>query len=483
MGWNVTIMDLSDTYYSSCSTFPARFEIISATVDNDFTALDDLYFKWEDELKNIGSGPAGERFAGLLSGFFYDNLRKLPLTDIARFMEEGGYLHDRFQERIILPSLKNSVPDVIGITIISHHQILPALELLIGLRRTFPDTLVVLGGNVVTRLKYSPAFAVLQQFADHLVLFQGESSFRQILQLVELYGVEKARHLLPSTSGDELIPPEIWPVPDFTGINWNQYAGVPTLPFVSTRGCYWGQCHFCSIPAGWAKNGYGGSATGEQTANQIAQMVGATGIPRIKFVDEAFPPAKVKTLAQNLVASSIPVEWEAYARIEPAWEDPSLLETAFRSGLRKLYFGLEQAPGPRRSLLNKNDKGDIRRLLDTCHKIGIRVHLFCMVGFPGTTREDALDTTRFLIEQQDRIDTADMVGFNLDRLSTIPGVRPIPSSGDDWRLTFPFEATQPGVMNESETMKLEYTCQEMLWDAVPRLLHPLYRLVGQWSNL
>src|SRR6202030_3210345 len=117
------------------------------------------------------------------------------------------------------------------------------------------------------------------------------------------------------------------------------------------------------------------------------------------------------------------------------------LEHAYSGGLRKLYVGLEQAPTTNRQVLNKNDKGDVVQIMKACKVAGIKLHLFCMVGHPGSSTEDAWATTNFLIDNQVLIDTADLVGFRLDRGTSVPGVQPVTnsSSKSDWQMSMRFE--------------------------------------------
>jgi hypothetical protein len=208
-----------------------------------------------------------------------------------------------------------------------------------------------------------------------------------------------------------------------------------------------------------------------------------TGIPRVKFVDEAVPPSKVRLLSKRLRELGGGIEWEGYARLETAFEDVAFLEEARAGGLRKLYFGLEQAPTSSRVVFGKNDRADSLRILHACYQAGIAVHLFCMVGHPGTSREDAEATLRFLLENESLVDTADLVGFRLDRGTKVPGVRPVPVNGSDWVMSMCYESTEAGVLSPEEVGELETACQETLWEAVPRLLHPLYRIVGHWETL
>jgi hypothetical protein len=480
--WEAYCLDLSAEFYSQFACAPSRADLTAASAAGDFDRLDEIYFGWEDELRRVGNELARTPFA-LLSGFDFSALSGEPLSEVEAFLRLRGTLFDQFYHNSVVPRLLASGAAVIGVTIASHHQIIPALRLLQIIRDEMPGALLVLGGNIITRLRQTTAFDVFRRLADQIVVYQGELAFERTLDMVETLGVRRARRELSSVAGDERIPHNKWPVPIFDGIDFDDIVGVPTLSYVSTRGCYWGRCSFCAIPAGWASGGYAGTAPAEFVFEQLQRMTSDTGVPRIKFVDEAIAPSKVRKLSALLAARRHIIEWEAYARLEPAWESPELLELAHAGGLRKLYFGLEQAPTTDRSILNKNDAGDIGRIMEACNTAGVKVHLFCMVGHPYSTVDDAWATTRFLIDHQELVDTADLVGFRLDRGTSVAGVRPQPNPRCDWETSLRFERENGSVLCLEQVNELEIMCQEALWEAVPRLLHPLYRIVGPWHTL
>jgi radical SAM superfamily enzyme YgiQ (UPF0313 family) len=311
-----------------------------------------------------------------------------------------------------------------------------------------------------------------------VVLYQGDLVIKRTIQLLTELGTKKARETLPRVAVDENVPYQSWAVPSFDGIALDKYIGTPAIPYVSTRGCYYGKCHFCAIPAGWSQSGYAGSAPADFVVEQLEQMSTETGIHCIKFVDEAIAPKKVAEISLSLSKRAVDVEWEGYARLEPAWENLDFLEKAYAGGLRKLYFGLEQAPTATRALFGKNDRGNPTGILRACERAGI--NLFCMVGHPGTTRKDAMTTVRFLEDNQHLVDTADLVGFRLDRGTVVPGVRPLPEISD-WSMSLRYEPATPGGLTIESVNELETECQEILWENLPRLLHPLYRVVGPWT--
>lgn len=475
----ITVWDLSLDYYNHRGCAPLLTEITQPATDGDYKRLDWLYFQWQDRYLPSQSGESG---FGLLSGFSFPVFQQLPLAEIAFRIQSGEETaYSSYYRERVLPRLSREAPQVIGLSIASSNQVVPAIELLICIREHLPETLLILGGNVVTRLRKSSAFQTFRAFVDQIVLFQGEIAFENLLKKVNLHGVRAARYKLRPIVSNEEVPLSTWPVPRFNGISLLSYPGIPVLPFVSTRGCYWGKYTFCTISAGWSSKGFGGSAPSEMIAPQIRQMAEETRIPRIKFVDEAFPPSKARHLSSMLKHSEKLIEWEAYARLESDWEDLDLLSSAYDSGLRKLYFGLEQASPTNRALFNKKDRGDVLSILNACHQVGIKIHLFCMVGLPGTTIVDAHTTVNFLIDHQDMIDTADLVGFRLDRGTSVPGVQPVPNQCD-WKISLDYTIASDGILPQLAIIELEQECQERLWESVPRLLHPLYRIIGPWDS-
>jgi len=208
-----------------------------------------------------------------------------------------------------------------------------------------------------------------------------------------------------------------------------------------------------------------------------------TGLSRVKFVDEAMPLSKTGPLCDELKRVGVKLEWEAYARLEEGWEDVTLLESARSQGLRKVYFGLEQVPSASRRFFGKKDSGNPHRILRACSQANVKVHLFCMVGLPKTSYEDAESTVAFLLENESLIDTADLVGFQFERGTSVSGIRPLPERAPDWAISLPYKPINDGVLSAEQVSELEVACQERLWESVPRLLHPLYRLVGHWDGV
>ncbi len=480
-GWNVTVHDLTRWYANHVGGVPTNGLLQSSVAEEDYQKLDSLYFAWEDHVASRASKTCAGRF-GLLSGFAFPELERLELPDIMNEVHRATTPYTAFLQECVIPVMMQLRPEVIGITLASQRQLIACCELLILLRSALPQTVLVLGGNVVTRLRDTSVMDVLRQMVDVINVFQGEASFSGLLNKIRSAGVESIRgQRCRAVMGDEMIPPLRWPVPCFECVYDEQSVFARVLPYVSARGCYWGKCNFCAIPAGWSNTRFAGSLPGDVLAEQLLAVSRETGAHRFKLVDETFVPSKVRQMAPVLRDAENAIEWEAYARLDRVWEDPGWLEEAYATGLRKLYFGMEQSPDTDRVLLNKRDTANPLKVLLACHSAGVKAHLFCMVGYPGTSAADARLTLRFLLEHQNLIDTADLVAFRYDRGTTVEGIRRLPDSQPEWSLSSPYEAETDMVMSMAEVADVEGECVEAIWKAQPRLIHPLYRLMSPWK--
>lgn len=471
---DVSVYDLSEEFYRLYGHQPDNAAIRKACDDEDIGILDDLYFKWEDSFLPLAK-KHGQAF-GLLSGFNGGNYNGEDIDDLVQRIEKGTVYSEYF-DSIVRKKVVEHDPGLVGISISSYNQIFSAVELILRVREWLPKCKIVLGGNILTRLRDSRSFGQLEKLVDRMIIYQGDAAIIAYYKAV-FSGIDS-----DCNYAMEKIDYNHWPTPYFKGLNYGSYpGGVNTLSYVSARGCYYGKCSFCAIPAGWAKGGYAGSAPGMFAVQQIKQMIQETGLARIKFVDEAFIPSKCRDILKTNELLNVSFEWEAYARVETAWESRELLSIAYESGCRRLYFGLEIAPDANRKPLLKNDKGNIMKIMERCKETGILVHLFCMVGHPGTSVTDAELTVKFLIDHQHLIDTSDLVGFRLDRGTSVIGVKRKDMHFSDLAMSYDYEASFPGNFNSQEVNELEFQCQEMIWDTVPRLLHPLYRIGNRWGK-
>lgn len=489
LGHDVIVRDLNLEAAEYYGAKIADSEALAACKSMTMAALNRVYFAAEDRLMGTAAHYGGQWNAQL--GFEYDELTHCSSKDVfqASFMPSPS---TRYYEDMVLPWLSKENPDVVGISVATVQQLIPSFQFLRRLRDKGFDGLVVMGGNTVTRLR--DEIASLRwpfDLVDVFIPFQGETPISRLGKVVDkvtgLHEVPGAIWRLgdtvicnPLCSGPDL---DVVPPPDFDGLPLGRYWGVNYLPIVGARGCYYGKCSFCSIPYAWNETGFAGSRNVELVFRDMLALYDRHGTGRFKLVDESAIPSMTLALSDRIRKTGAPFEWEIYARLERHWLDREFVESLARGGLRKAYFGLEiLADGYRDALRKKDRASEIKRMLDNCADAGVKVHAFCMFGFPGTTHEDAKRTTDFVLENSNLIDTADINGYTYVKHTQVSGIRLIEREEQDWALEYEFIA-EDGSTSTVMANQIARELEDIVWRGCHRLVHPTYRLVSPWGSV
>ncbi len=485
-GFNPTLLDLNWEFGTSIAGRISAVEARNASEDGMLAKMNLPYFRAEDKLRAIAQPYLGDWNAQI--GFEFDRFRHGSSAETMCALDASSPFDQWFRLSVV-PRISDLSPGVIGISVAVSQQLYPTLRLCKILREEGYDGFVALGGNTISRLWTELEIPRLFQLCDGLLRFQGEEALVSLCE--ELQG-QKRLELVPGLKwlrdgqifeNQENVEVDLkaLPTPDFSGLPVGQYWGENYLNIVAARGCYYGGCDFCSIPYGWGKGGYAGVRSPGRVLADVSELIQRYGIRRFKFVDEALSPTFLRKFASGLIENKVRIEWEGYVRLESIWNDEGFIEQLGRSGFKKGYFGLELVPSTGRDLLMKGDQPKLEKLLVDCRSAGIKVHFFCMVGFPGTGLQEAEDTVRFLVENSSSIDTADVVPWTYSKHTVVSSVEPIIDPELDWSLEYEHRALEEGVLGSKEVARLAFLCEEIIWDEAPSLLHPTYRLVSPWE--
>lgn len=446
--------------------------------------MNEPYFAAEDRLMSIARGFGGKWNAQL--GFEYGDLPQSSSAEAVAAIDRPSPFDALFDQ--VVAEVDRNQPSVIGFSLASTYQIVSTLQLCARLRRAGFDGFIALGGNTISRLAHEMAIEPIFDLIDALVTFQGELPLIRLCKAIESgHSLETVPQLIWrdhdqirwNTHSEKLDPNSI-PAPAYDDLPIGQYWGVNYLNLVAARGCYYGKCNFCAIPYGWGNGGYSGIRSAERVYEDMLLLMERHGIMRFKFVDEALSPRFMRALSTKILEDGVQLEWEGYTRFESAWHDPDFVQFVGKAGFRKGYFGLELIPSHNRSALNKQDRAEPELLLDLCQAAGIKIHLFCMFGYPGTGQDEAARTTKFLLDSHHLIDTADIFPWTYAKHTSVPGATPIFKPGQDWSLEFDHVGECPDVLRSEEVAELASRHEEILWAEVPKLLHPTFRLVSPW---
>jgi len=457
-----------------------------ASRDGKMRALNDVYFDAQNRLDR-----AAERWNGewdLRLGFTYRDLDMFSSRQsLCAARRESPF--SEFYRRDVVPSILDREPDVVAFSLACIQQMIPTLQLCRLLKDAGSRAVVVLGGNTISRIADSVVDGDLFRYVDALAVYQGEPVLPALVRAVaEGRGLEGVPSLVWWNGSavqrnriDNHVAANAVPVPNFDGLDLDSYWGEKFLPLLAARGCYYGKCEFCAIPFGWGESGFAGLRSAERVVEDIETLVERHGVRCFKFVDEAMPPATIRRLSHGLIERGLDIKWEAYTRLERAWVDSDLAEVAGRAGFVKGYFGVELTAGDHRDLLGKNDADDPLAIFRACRDGGVLVHMFSMLGFPGTTVEDARRTIAFALDHVDLIDTLDVFAYGYARGTPEPaGARIVRDPDLDWALEYPYEPAQAGVLGSAEVEEMVTFYEELVFRRHPRLAHPVYRLVSPW---
>lgn len=190
------------------------------------------------------------------------------------------------------------------------------------------------------------------------------------------------------------------PIPDFTDFPWHKYPH-PIIPTMTGRGCSWGACTFCGDVI--SANGRTFRSRGiKPVLKELKQQSETHNSKDFIFLD-------IKLNSDLEVWNGLIDHFQAYVpngrwigtvhvnhKGENGLSSERLL-AAKKAGLTRISFGLETAS---QRLLDKMKKGtkitECSEFILAAHQAGISVRTSMMLGFPGETANDLIETNRFL---------------------------------------------------------------------------------------
>lgn len=327
-------------------------------------------------------------------------------------------------EHLLRPAIEAERPDVIGISIVFQQQLYSTVTFCALIKKHFPDIHVTIGGNTVTRLRdVLPDIPQLFALFDSAVIYEGETAFLQLVEAVgtgrELAGIPNliyrdasGIHASSLTYAEDMasLPP-----PDFDGLPLDKYfAPDRILPYLATRGCYWGRCEFCDHGEGYTA-GYRTKKI-DQIIEEIRGLKAKHDCRYFHFTDESYPPALFRKLTRRLVETNLDIVWTTHMRFEKSLSDEAVWNDAKASGCKFLHYGYESGSERVLKLMDKATTTDvIHRSLKLAADVGIWNHVMGFFGFPGETREDAYASMRFLEDNKELVHSIGFGTFDLSR--------------------------------------------------------------------
>ena len=329
---------------------------------------------------------------------------------------------------LIRPIMERDRPVMIGISVVQQKQLIATFTFCKMIKEEFPATHITLGGNIITRIRDTlPEMAGLWEWFDSAVVYEGESAYLKLTEAVKtggdfsklpnlIYKDETGVHTNKEVCSENLaeLPP-----PDFDGLPLEKYF-VPhlILPYLATRGCYWGRCTFCDHFQGYVE-GFRTKQV-DQIMEEIKFLKEKYETRFFHFTDESYPPALFQKLSRKLIDDKTDIAWTTHMRFEESLLEEKVWQDVAESGCKYLHFGYESGNQRVLKLMDKATKLDaIETNLRMSSEAGIWNHLMGFFGFPGETEAEADDSKAFVEKNSAHIHSLGFMTFVLGKYSPI----------------------------------------------------------------
>lgn len=383
-----------------------------------------------DNLKVVLIEP-GETFAEEGCGVMMKQTPSLGLVSIATVLNK----HSKIEAFVIdnqIPnksSLNDFVPDIVGISCYSYNRN-SAYNIAKGLKKTFPETIILLGGpfpTAVPKRVLQDCYAV-----DYVVLGEGENS---LLEFCENIISEKNKNIIgiadrKTTVFESRLDVNLneLPFPDWSLIKYSEYAKAYSYNFKSmkflypistSRGCVFSStCSFCA-------GDFLGNKIRERSPQSIYEEMSFNYHNYLTqyfyFLDPNFLYNKNRVyefcdlIIENMIKKGKIISWKCQSRA--SFADLDLFKKMKEAGCELIFYGFESANDE----VLKYNKGNqtremIKNAVDCTKQANIKVRASFILGLPFDNLNSMTETIHYA-------KTLKMDGFAVHTLDLYPGTK------------------------------------------------------------
>jgi radical SAM superfamily enzyme YgiQ (UPF0313 family) len=304
----------------------------------------------------------------------------------------------RYLGKYMLRLLEEERPAVLGISVF-RDTIGPSLFAFRLAKKVNPDIMTVMGGCVFSDhlLKGTPNFEnFLKQtpYIDKIIIGEGQILFLKLL-----------RGEFPRSRRVFTLEDINWETLGYSPLNQpdlSDFMAESDYPYQSAQAsssCPY-QCSFCNVAAFYGKYR---EKDPEQTVKEMQALYQKYGV-RVFFMNDALLNYIATPLADAFNKTDLSLYWDGYLRVA---ENVCDLDTTLhwrRGGLYRCRLGVESGSQRVLDAMGKDITPELTRCsLANLAEAGIKTTAYWVIGHPGETEEDFLQTLRLLEETKDNI--------------------------------------------------------------------------------
>jgi len=317
-----------------------------------------------------------------------------------------GLSDDELKKRI-----QDFSPDIVGVSCLFSTQADNAHNTCKIVKEINKGILTVMGGSHPSVM---PDETLRDENVDFVVIGEGEYTLRDLLKHLENNADLAALDGLAFRKGQKIVvnpktkfieEPDCLPFPARHYFPMEKYFDpkkyqvspreTPAATIMSSRGCP-AKCIFCSIHTVWGRPFRARSA--ENVLEEIGLLIDKYGVKEIQFIDDNLTLDKNRLMAIcDGIKKRFPrLKWLSLGVALWALDEETITSMA-ESGCYRIYLPVESGSQDvltrivRKPLLLSK----IPPLLKKMKILGMEVHGFFVVGFPGETPDQARQTLRY----------------------------------------------------------------------------------------
>jgi anaerobic magnesium-protoporphyrin IX monomethyl ester cyclase len=332
---------------------------------------------------------------GYLAAVLEQNNYKVDVVDC----QASHLTYDDFRQEI-----RKRKPNVVGLTstTLTYKS---ALQIIRIVKDAHPKCLTVIGGCHVTfwddkALQECPELDVVVRKEGEQTILEISEQFKECKDFEGILGVtyRKDGKIVRNPDRPYIEDLDSLPFPAhhlWSLENLRKYGKI-IFPLMTSRGCvYW--CEFCSAVRMFGR-GYR-MRSAKNVVDEMEYLHKKYDAKDFTFYDDAFTvdQKRVEEICKELHDRKLNVKWDCGTRVDMV--NKELLQLMKDSGCIAVWFGVEA--GSQR-VLDDMGKGftatRTREAFKMAQDIGLLTIASVVLGFPGETRESALETVKFIEE-------------------------------------------------------------------------------------
>lgn len=301
-------------------------------------------------------------------------------------------------------------PDIVGFSALFLFQHSLTKELIANVKKNFPHIKIHLGGypTIIPEI-------VLKDIPEVDVLFLGESenSIIQVLDaetkgsnlyLIDGIAFRDGKKVQINKSLNLVKDLDTLPFPAFDLLPLEKYKkilGKNEFPLMTTRGCPF-SCAFCSSKL-YSKRGLRVRSV-TNLLEEMQMMKNKYAVDFLYIRDDNFIVNKNRTkkFLQALIERELAIPWLDSSGFHVNSVDEELLDLCKATGCNEIIFAIESGSlRVLKEIMNKKvNLEHAKKMAEYCRKIDLLVQCYFVIGNPGETKEEIIQTIEFAKEIQ-----------------------------------------------------------------------------------